>query len=83
MKGLSPNLNPKKLSTVLREVGLDREGQNAVFNQLMKGESFVYDLSVVFTRSAINFAEVGYNKDKIHIPQINIALLIQKRAERR
>ncbi|MBO8144618.1 MAG: transposase [Thermodesulfobacterium sp.] len=75
MKGLSPNLNPKKLSAVLREVGLDREGQNAVFNQLMKGESFVYDLSVVFTRSAINFAEVGYNKDKIHIPQINIALL--------
>ena len=32
MKGLSPNLNPKKLSAVLREVGLDREGQNAVFN---------------------------------------------------
>ena len=57
MKGLSPNLNPKKLSAVLREVGLDREGQNALFNQLMKGE--VYDLSVVFTRSAINFAEVG------------------------
>ena len=74
-KGLSPNLNPKKLSAVLREVGLDREGQKAVFNQLMKGESFVYDLSVVFTRSAINFAEVGYTKDKIHIPQINIALL--------
>jgi len=56
-------------------VGVDIEGQSAVFNQLMKGESFVYDLSVVFTRSAIDFAEVGYNKDKIHIPQINIALL--------
>ena len=47
MKGLSPSLNPKKLSAVLREVGLDREGQNTVFNQLMKWE--VYDLSVVFT----------------------------------
>ena len=41
MKGLSPSLNPKKQSAVLREVGLDGEGQNAVFNQLMKGESFV------------------------------------------
>ena len=61
MKGLSPSLNPKKLSAVLREAGLDREGQNIVFNQLMKWE--VYDLSVVFTRSASNFAEVGYNKD--------------------
>lgn len=75
VKGISPSLNPKKLSAVLREVGLDRDGQNAVFNQLMRGESFAYDLSVAFTRSAINFAEAGYNKNKIHIPQINIALL--------
>lgn len=75
VKGISPSLNPKKLSAVLREVGLDREGQNAVFNQLMSGESFAYDLSVAFTRSTINFAELGYNKNKIHIPQINIALL--------
>jgi transposase len=26
------------------------------------------------TRSSINFAELGYDKDNIHVPQINIAL---------
>jgi len=40
-KGLSPGLNPKKLSAVLRGVGLDGEWQNAVFNQLMKWERFM------------------------------------------
>ena len=30
MKGLSPNLNPKKLSAVLKEAGLDRGGQNGM-----------------------------------------------------
>ena len=34
----------------------------------------MYDLSTVLTRSSMNFAEFGYNKNKIHIPQINIAL---------
>ena len=72
---LKPNLNPKKLSEVLKEVGLNREAQNAVFKALMNDKHFVYDLSVVFTRSSLNLAEVGYNKDRIHVPQINLALL--------
>ena len=72
---IKPNLNPKKLSEVLKEVGLNREAQNAVFRALMNGKHFVYDLSVVFTRSSINLAETGYNKDRIHVPQINLALL--------
>ena len=69
------NLNPKKLSKVLREVGLNREAQNSVFRALMKEKNFVYDLSVVFTRSSINIAEAGYNKEGISLPQINLALL--------
>ena len=69
------NLNPKKLSKVLREVGLNREAQNSVFRALMKEKNFVYDLSVVFTRSSINLAEAGYNKEGISLPQINLALL--------
>ena len=72
---IRPNLNPKKLSSVLKEVGLDREGQGAVFKALMNERNFIYDLSVVFTRSSINLAETGYNKDGIHLPQINLALL--------
>jgi len=62
MKGLSPSLNPKKLSAVLGEVGLDREGQKAVFNQLMKGE--VYDLSVVFTNLRSISLKWDTTKDK-------------------
>jgi len=72
---LDPNLSPKKLSEVLKEVGLNREAQNAVFRALMNDKHFVYDLSVVFTRSSMNLAEIGYNKDRIHVPQINLALL--------
>lgn len=71
----NPSLNPKKLSKVLREVGLNREAQNSVFRALMKEKNFVYDLSVIFTRSSINLAEAGYNKEGISLPQINLALL--------
>ena len=76
---LDPNLNPKKLSKVLREIGLNREAQNAVFRALMDDRHFVYDLSVVFTRSSINLAETGYNRNGIYVPQINLALLCSVR----
>jgi len=54
---------------------LNREAQNAAFRALMNDKHFVYDLSVVFTRSSMNLAEIGYNKDRINVPQINLALL--------
>lgn len=74
---ITPNLNPKYLSSVLKQVGFNRGGQNQIFKSLSRTEKqLVYDLSVVFSRSeGINFAEKGVNKDKIHIPQINLALL--------
>jgi len=73
---LNPSLSPGTLSKVLKVVGTDYEAQNAIFEELSHiGNQFVYDLSVVFTRSeGINFAELGYNKDKFYIPQINLAL---------
>ena len=47
---LTPNLSPK--NGVLKEVGADREGQNYIFGELSRnGRQFVYDLSVIFTRS--------------------------------
>nr|QNO51065.1 hypothetical protein HCFNICHJ_00022 [Methanosarcinales archaeon ANME-1 ERB6] len=72
-----PNLNPNNLSRVLRDVGVNRAGQNVLFRELADmGKQLVYDLTSMFSRSmSINQAEKGYNKDKIHVPQINLALL--------
>ncbi len=58
-------------------VGSDRSGQDLIFRELSRnGRQFVYDLSVVFTRSeGINIAEVGYNKEHMYVPQINLALI--------
>jgi len=74
---ISPNLEPKNLSCVLKKVGMNRKGQNVVFDHLsIKGDELVYDLSSFFTQSdEIHIAEKGYNKDKIQLNQINLALL--------
>ncbi len=73
---VAPSMNPKALSKVLKEVGINRKGQNHVFKGLASEDKhLVYDLSAIFTRSeAINFAEKGYNKEHFHIPQVNFAL---------
>ena len=62
---------------MLREVGVNRAGQNVLFRELADmSKQQVYDLSSMLSRSmSINQAEKGYNKDKIHVPQINLALL--------
>jgi transposase len=77
IESIDPNLKPKNLSNVLRNVGANREGQRVIFKRLLdQSEQLVYDLSYMFSRSvSISQAEKGYNKDRIHIPQINIALL--------
>lgn len=74
---ISPSMNPKTLSRVLKEVGMNRQGQNKIFRELSsKDKHLVYDLSAIFTRSeGISFAERGYNKEHFFIPQINFALL--------
>lgn len=76
-ENIHPTLKPKKLSKILREVGVNRVGQNIVFKRLLDlSDQLVYDLSSVFSRSMnISQAEKGYNKDRIHVPQINLALL--------
>ena len=73
----SPNLEPKNLSRVLKKVGMNRKGQNVVFDHLsINGDELVYDLSSFFTQSdEIHIAEKGYNKGKIQLKQINLALL--------
>jgi transposase len=62
---------------MLHNVGINREGQELVFKSLLdQSPQLVYDLSSMFSRSMnISLAEKGYNKDKIHVPQINIAMM--------
>jgi transposase len=75
VSGINPNLDGKNLSRVLKVVGTDSRAQESVFKALSeKDRDLVYDLSTVLTRSSLNIAEFGYNKDKIHVPQVNIAL---------
>lgn len=75
VSGINPNLDPKKLSQVLKVVGADSRAQESVYKALSeRDQDLVYDLSAVLTRSSLNIAEYGYNKDKIHVPQVNIAL---------
>jgi len=73
---ITPTMNAKTLSKVLKEVGINRKGQNHVFKGLTsEDKQLVYDLSAIFTHSeAINFAEKGYNKEHFYIPQVNFAL---------
>ena len=74
---IMPNMNPGAVSKLLRTVGVDREGQDIVFQGILDhSEQLIYDLSTTFSRSmGIRQAEKGYNKDKIYLPQINLALL--------
>jgi hypothetical protein len=74
--GLKPCLDPRSLSNTLKKVGLDRRGQDMVFQTLGGGKELVYDLSCVFTKSnGVLSAENGYNKKRVHMPQLNLALL--------
>jgi hypothetical protein len=75
--GVSPNLESKNLSSVLKKVGMNRKGQNMVFDHLsIDGDELVYDLSSFFTQSdEISIAEKGYNKERVQLKQINLALL--------
>ena len=68
---------PKNLGRMLREVGVNREGQTAIFKRLaVEGEVLVYDLSMFYSQSdEISMAEKGHNKDRCQLPQINLALL--------
>ncbi len=74
---ITPDLSPRNLSMVLKYVGNDRRAQDRVFKQLnTNGRQLVYDLSCMYSKSqGVVYAEKGYNKDHIHVPQLNLALL--------
>ena len=61
---IMPNMNPGAVSKLLRTIGVDREGQDIVFQGILDhSEQIIYDLSTTFSRSmSIQQAEKGYNK---------------------
>ncbi len=74
---MKPFLSPNKLSETLREIGSDIVNQKMFFEEITgKGDFLLFDLTCVFSHSEnLLLAEKGYNKDHLHIPQVNIALL--------
>jgi hypothetical protein len=75
--GVEADLTPVSVSKTLREIGIDRLGQDMIFRNLLgHSKQLIYDLTAIFSRSmSILQAEKGYNKDKLNLPQINLALL--------
>ncbi len=75
VRGIEPDLSPGRLSRLLKFIGANRNAQKCVFEALSGDKELVYDLSCVFTRSTtVSFAEQGYNKDHLYLPQVNLAL---------
>jgi transposase len=74
---MTPDLSPRNLSRVLKNVGADRRAQDRVFKHInTNGRQLVYDLSCMYSKSqGVVYAEKGYNKDHVHVPQLNLALL--------
>lgn len=75
--GIMPDLSAKNLSRMLQGIGSDRFAQDQIFKHLKAGGNmFVYDLSCLYSASqGVSLAEKGYNKDRVHALQINLALL--------
>ena len=74
---MKPLLSPNKLSETLREVGSDIVNQKMFFNGIIsEGDFLLFDLTCIFSQSEnLLLAEKGYNKDHLHLPQVNVALL--------
>jgi transposase len=73
-------LSRSTVSEILRSTGADWEAQSRFFAQLIRDSStFYYDLSSIFSRSTdLRLAEKGYNKEHLHLEQINFALLFSQ-----
>ncbi|KXA90260.1 hypothetical protein AKJ62_01255 [candidate division MSBL1 archaeon SCGC-AAA259D14] len=70
----------KKLSKVLGEVGVDVKSQSEFMRELIRDdEMLLYDGSMIYSTSNYNkLLEVGYDKDELFLPKVNIALLFSK-----
>ncbi len=70
------NLSPTSLSKLLRNI---KPGElHRFFHQLRRDDStVVFDItSLSFYGECINSAEYGYNRDGLHLPQINLCMAV-------
>jgi transposase len=74
-------LSKNTISQTLRSVGTNWQAQSTFFNSLIKENTiFYFDLSSVFSQSTnLTLAEKGYNKEHLHLDQINFALLFSEK----
>jgi transposase len=77
------SLSPNTLSERLRSIGSDWSSQRDFFHSLMKKDDvLIFDLSSIFSHSEkIRLAEKGYNKEHLHLKQINFAMLFSSTEE--
>lgn len=73
-------LSRSTISEILRCSGADWLAQSRFYHSLIEDSStFYYDLSSIFSRSVnLRLAEKGYNKEHLHLDQINFALLFSQ-----
>ena len=79
-KMIKPTASPKSLSACLGRIGVDGTAQRDFFNALITvDEKLVYDTSAIFSYSKkLNLAELGYNKDDLLLPKVNVLLAFSK-----
>jgi len=77
---IQPNCNPKNLSAILHEIGLNRSSQQQVFTYLSsKSEQLIYDLSFIESyASNITFSENAYISEGIYHNHHHIALFCSR-----
>lgn len=74
--GIQPDCSPKNLSAVLHEIGMNRSGQQEIFNYLssLNGQ-LIYDLSFIISHTpSITFSEKAYVSEGIFHSHHHIAL---------
>ena len=77
---IQPDCNPKNLSTILHEIGLNRSSQQQLFSYLASNsEQLIYDLSYIESYSShITFSENAYISEGIYHNHHHIALFCSR-----
>jgi hypothetical protein len=77
---INPNCSSKNLSSVLHQIGKNRESQHQIFSYLATmSEQLIYDLSVIQSNSNnITFTENGYVSKGVYYKHHHIALFCSR-----
>ncbi len=76
-RDINAHISPDSISTLLRNIGMDRYAQDSLFSDMMKeSRKLAFDLSSIFSRSeSISLAASGHNHEHFYLKQINMALI--------